>query len=72
MLGSGKPITRCVAVSKEIEFELGKLHCSGINGGNCNGINAGAGGRRSTGYMEVRNGRDHIGHDTTGHFFLPN
>ena len=55
MMGVGKSRARAAVVSKKMEFEFGKMHCSGINGGNDadgNGINAGAGGRRSTGYME--------------------
>ena len=37
-----------------MEVASGKMHCSGINGGIDAGINSGAGGRRFTGYMELR------------------
>ena len=54
MLGAVKSRTRAVAVGKEKEVAFGKMHCSGINGGNDAGINSGVGGRRFTGYMELR------------------
>ena len=37
-----------------MEVASGKMHCSGINGGIDAGINSGAGGRRFTGYMDLR------------------
>ena len=52
-MGVDKSRARAAAVSKKMEFVFGKMHCSGINGGNDGiGINAGAGGRRSAGYIE--------------------
>ena len=53
MTGAGKSELHAVAASKEMEFKFGKTHCNGTNGGKDIGINAGAGGRRSSGYMEA-------------------